>query len=167
MRPPSRPSRAFFFGAGYVAPLIGRTLLMGRRGQNALAARVRMMERTLATRVVGDTDALPITALVIEAAGQAYGALLLGSTTHSLSAAIRLARGSKCINGCLADRLQRIGKAADILRHATAYSVRATLAELHELCARVGETRPGADEFDISSEKDVEMLHHCDCIFCC
>jgi len=74
----------------------------------------------------------PIQAEIILAAREAHDLLArqLGVPHHSLSAAVRAARADGAVDRSLADRLNRLSVASDILRHTTAMGVSKLLGDL-------------------------------------
>ena len=74
----------------------------------------------------------PIQAEIILAAREAHDLLArqLGVPHHSLAAAVRAARADGAVDRSLADRLNRLSVASDILRHTTAMGVSKLLGDL-------------------------------------
>ena len=108
---------------------------------NGFAARVRILEKTLA---MATRPADSLNAQIIETSRMAHHMLdqLIGQHVHSLAGAIRVAKHSGVLPVALAVKLTRLSRAADAVRHITPVSLTALLEQLEEM------SKPHEDDFD-------------------
>ena len=114
----------------------------GVQSFNALAARVRIMERHMNTTTSCFSPTTDLVALILNASSCINDMLsrALGSSSHSTASAIRSAAKNRIISEKMQARLVRVARAADALRHVTAFSLDALLLELR--CAASPVTNP-------------------------
>lgn len=101
--------------------------------QNALAARLRIMERALGTRQVQISGDL--CTHILTAARRVHEILdgRMACHSHTLQAGIRQAARRGLIPDHLTKRLMRIAKSANIVRHTTEFSIELALSDLSDI----------------------------------
>jgi hypothetical protein len=141
-----------------------RGLATGSASRQAIAAAASAALRTTAARQPGGTAATMGTACdseaaeIIMAAKSAHEQLdrMNGKHNHSLSGAIRESRG--LIEKNLAVKLSRLAKAADAMRHITAFSLKGLLEELGNVQVPVGKHGTGQGDIEMVETREGDDL---------